>query len=281
MLIALAFLAFSVAASGQSPCGGIAGVSVTLSPPTAALGQVIQVTVTNGSGQVIHLPTPCAFHAIFANASCANPAAFTPFCQAVITPVPPGQSVTMPWDQKDNGGAQVPAGIYSVEVRYFDAAFNPFRCCVTGEISAAGKVYCTAKVNACGTLPAIGFSGVPSATAGSGFTVSTTNSKGTKCGLLLYGDSGPAQPPFPFSGGLLCVAPAIKRSIGVCDSGGTPGACDGTLALDMNAFATGALGGNPLPSLLVPGTQVDCQYWGRDTPGNSLLSDALEYVIGP
>ena len=152
---------------------------------------------------------------------------------------------------------------------------------MTGEISAAGSIYCTAKVNSCGNLPAIGLSGVPSASAGSGFTVNASSSKGTKCGLLLYGDDGPAQPAFPFSGGLLCVAPQIKRSVGVCDATGTPGACDGVLAIDMNAFATGALGGNPLPSLLVPGTQVNCQFWGRDTPGNSLLSDALQYVVGP
>ena len=48
----------------------------------------------------------------------------------------------------------------------------------------------------------------------------------------------------------------------------------------MNAFAVGAVGGNPLPSLTIPGTQVKCQFWGRDTPGSSLLSDTLEYFIG-
>ncbi len=48
----------------------------------------------------------------------------------------------------------------------------------------------------------------------------------------------------------------------------------------MNAFAVGALGGNPLPSLTIPGTQVNCQSWARDTPGNSLLSDALEWFVG-
>jgi hypothetical protein len=25
--------------------------------------------------------------------------------------------------------------------------------------------------------------------------------------------------------------------------------------------------------------EVDCQFWGRDTPGNALLSDALEYFV--
>jgi hypothetical protein len=280
LLIVSAILALSFSAAGQTTCA-LTGVTVTLSPPVAAVGQTIQVTLTNNSGQTINLPTSCTYFAIYAKSSCSSPAAFTPQCLQVITPVPNGQSHSMAWNQKDNGGVQVPAGFYSVEVRYFDGAGMPLRCCVPGEISAVGTIYCTAKVNACGTLPAIGASGAPSASAGSGFTVSTTSSKGTKCGLVLYGDAGPAQPPFPFNGGVLCIAPTVRRSIGICDSTGTPGACDGTLALDMNAFATGALGGNPLASLLVPGTQINCQFWGRDTPGNSLLSDALEYVVGP
>ena len=49
----------------------------------------------------------------------------------------------------------------------------------------------------------------------------------------------------------------------------------------MNAFAVGALGGNPLPSLTIPGTQLNCQFWGRDTLANgALLTDALEYFVG-
>ena len=49
----------------------------------------------------------------------------------------------------------------------------------------------------------------------------------------------------------------------------------------MNAFAVGGLGGNPGSFLTQPGAQVNCQFWARDTVGNALLSDALEYVISP
>ena len=49
----------------------------------------------------------------------------------------------------------------------------------------------------------------------------------------------------------------------------------------MNAFAVGALGGNPSPALTVPGTVVHCQWWGRDEGASTTLTDAVEYVIGP
>ena len=141
-------------------------------------------------------------------------------------------------------------------------------------------VYCTAKTNSCGSLPAIDLQGSSSASLVSGFTISASNTRGTQAGLLLYTDSGGAS--VPFSGGTLClnVVP-LKRSVAVVDSNGTPGHCNGTLSIDMNTFAAGLLGGNPLPSLAVPGTQVNCQFWGRDTIANgALLSDALEYFVG-
>jgi hypothetical protein len=143
------------------------------------------------------------------------------------------------------------------------------------------RAYCTSKPSSCGTLPLLTAAGTPSASATSGFTLSATRAKGQKLGLLIYTDAGPALPAAPFQGGWLCLASPVRRSIAVADMSGTPGLCDGVLALDLNAFAAGLLGGNPLPSLRVAGTTVNAQFWGRDLPGVSLLTDALEFVLCP
>ena len=49
----------------------------------------------------------------------------------------------------------------------------------------------------------------------------------------------------------------------------------------MNAFASGGLGGFPLPALRQPGRTVVCQWWTRDAtdPFGSGLTDALEFTV--
>lgn len=147
-----------------------------------------------------------------------------------------------------------------------------------------GAIYCTAKVNSLGCTPSIAAFGTPSATSGSGFTVAAVNAINNKAGQLFYSFNGAAN--FPFQGGTMCVGSPIHRSVGVVTGGNPPpDDCSGVFAIDMNAFAVGSLGGNPQPSLLIPGTVVHCQFWGRDPgfapPNNTQLTDALSYVIGP
>jgi hypothetical protein len=144
-------------------------------------------------------------------------------------------------------------------------------------------VYCTAKTNSLSCTPTIGSVGTPSATSGSGFVVSASNTINNKSGLLFYGVNG--QSAMAFQGGTLCVKSPIKRTPGT-NSGGNPppNDCSGVFSVDMNLFAAGGLGGTPLPALSVPGSVVDCQFWGRDpgfvAPNNTTLSDGLEYTVG-
>lgn len=143
--------------------------------------------------------------------------------------------------------------------------------------------YCLAKVNSIGCLPQVAGVGFPDSSSSSGFVVSASQVRNAKTGLLMYTSMGRAN--VPFQGGLLCVASPVRRSIAL-HSAGTPLPavdCTGVYSIDMNSFAQGLLGGTPASFLLVPGTLVDCQFWGRDPgfapPNNSTLSDGLEYVI--
>ena len=156
---------------------------------------------------------------------------------------------------------------------------------VTGPCCGVEAGYCVAKVNSLGCTPLIDGVGTPSAGLPSGFTVRGLSVRNQKPGLLLYGTTGRANGPF--QGGTLCIAAPVRRSTSV-NSGGTPSPandCSGVYAIDMNAFASGALGGTPSPALLMPGTLVQTQWWGRDpgfpAPNNVTLSAGLEYRICP
>lgn len=143
--------------------------------------------------------------------------------------------------------------------------------------------YCAAKLNSLGCLPTIAGAGFPDSASASGFVVSGSLVRNQKPGLLLYSAAGRAM--LPFQGGFLCVNSPIRRTIQL-DSGGSPLPavdCSGVYSIDMNRFAQGALGGAPAAYLQVPGTVVDCQFWGRDPafppPNSSTLTDGLEYTI--
>ncbi len=149
-------------------------------------------------------------------------------------------------------------------------------------------VFCTAKVNSLGCTPTIGSTGASSASAGSGFVIGTTNVINNKPGLYLYSDGGRAA--VPFFGGLLCVGNPptnpIRRSVPMNSLGNPPpNDCSGAYTMDWNTFSVGGLGGTPQAYLVVPGTIVQVQAWGRD-PGfpagfNATLSDGLEYTVCP
>jgi len=150
----------------------------------------------------------------------------------------------------------------------------------TATCPAGPFTYCVAKTNSCGGTPALSFSGTPSASATSGFMLDASGAGFGKAGLVIYTDQG--QGNQPFQGGTLCIALAgLRRGPAVFETGGTPGMCNGTFSLDLNAFAAGQAGGNPQGYLSVPGTQINVQQWGRDSTTSAYLSDGGQYVVGP
>ncbi|HUR29272.1 MAG TPA: hypothetical protein VM509_13880, partial [Planctomycetota bacterium] len=151
------------------------------------------------------------------------------------------------------------------------------------DLVEAYTVYCVAKNNSLGCSPSIAAQGAGSATQSQGMVISCAQVLNNKPGLLLYSIAGRSSAPF--QGGILCVSQPVHRTPGL-SSGGTSAPaqdCSGAYSIDMNSFARGALGGQPIPALGVPGTLVQCQWWGRDpgfgAPNNSMLSDAAEYTI--
>ena len=125
----------------------------------------------------------------------------------------------------------------------------PDECeCQGGALPA---IYCTAKQNSLGCLPAIAFLGVASVSSPAPFVISASGIRNNKPGLLLYGFQPAA---LPFQGGTLCIAAPVKRSPGI-NSGGTPSGggndCSGILEIDFNAF----LQSGAVPALLVVGPE--------------------------
>ena len=136
--------------------------------------------------------------------------------------------------------------------------------------------YCTAKITSGGCVPAMLFTGTPSASAGSGFGIFASQVEAAKSGLFFYGKSG--KQAIPFQGGWLCVkAPLVRTAL---QSSGGAAPCSGTFAIDFNAFI--ASGKDPG---LAAGATVDGQWWFRDPgfapPNATGLTDAIDFTIQP
>ena len=106
-----------------------------------------------------------------------------------------------------------------------------------------------------------------------------------KRGLSIYSLFGPASQTL--GGGTLCVSSPLRRSAPRELRGNALLAvdCSGAFSLDCTSFAHGFLGGTPAPELLVPGTSVAGQWFGRDPgylpPNNLMLSNALLWTVLP
>ena len=141
------------------------------------------------------------------------------------------------------------------------------------DCASAAEVYCTAKTTSSGCTPTIGTSGVPSATAASGFSIRASQVEPGQPGILFVGRNG--ADALPFQGGLLCVRPPLERTaVQDSGSGGSP-PCAGILTLDLNAAGICAAIG--------VGYTGWAQGCFRDPPsaGGIGLTDAISFVVCP
>jgi hypothetical protein len=149
-------------------------------------------------------------------------------------------------------------------------------CPCTGAIST----YCTAGISASGCAAALTSTGVPSVSAGSGFTIDASNVEGQKDGLYFYGFNGAQANPWGNGTSYQCIVPPVIRTP-VMSGTGTVGLCDGSLSRDLATYwATAAPA--KVPSA---GLHVNLQLWYRD-PGSTSnqstsLSDGLEFMACP
>jgi hypothetical protein len=145
--------------------------------------------------------------------------------------------------------------------------------------SGGATSYCTAGTSASGCLATLGTSGTPSATSPSGFVVTASGVEGDKDGLYYFGVNGQQASPWGNGTSYQCVTPPVTRA-GILSGSGTPGACDGTFAQDLNALWSSNPVKNP-----GEGATVECQLWYRDplNTGNQTtgLSNALSFVVCP
>ena len=132
-LAAALLFVFVGGAGAQSSCGSIPGITVDVTPSPAPLGQPITITLKNNSNVQVDLPDACLIDWVSTGSTCTGQTVFSPICAQVITPVPPGSSVSFVWDQKDDLGQQVPVGTYSFKIKFFTPTGSD-GCCPSVDI---------------------------------------------------------------------------------------------------------------------------------------------------
>jgi hypothetical protein len=132
-------------------------------------------------------------------------------------------------------------------------------------------VYCTAKKNSVGCIPAIGTLNAPSYSGGA-FEVIAKNVVNNKSGLLFWGYTPSAV---PFQGGIKCVLNPVKRTP-LQNSGGNPppNDCSGTYSFNFDTAYMAFKG-------IAPGDTLYAQYWSRDplAPFTTGLTDAVKFTV--
>lgn len=153
-------------------------------------------------------------------------------------------------------------------------AFDNFLLSVTSVSN-----YCTAGTSAAGCLATLSATGLASATSANGFTVTSSSLEGQKNGQFFWSTNGKNAGSWGNGSSFRCTIPPNNRG-GLLFSGGTVGACNGSVSQDLNARWQAKPAQNP-----GSGALVQVQYWYRDPLNTSnqttSFSDALEFCVAP
>ncbi|MBM3988723.1 MAG: hypothetical protein FJ294_12295 [Planctomycetes bacterium] len=149
--------------------------------------------------------------------------------------------------------------------------------------SATPTTFCTPQfpgtTNGC--YATISASEQPSLSSTTSCLLSLAHVEGGKTGLFFYGTQGRTSSPWcSTSSNLLCVKPPTQRT-SAFDTGGTDGACNGSLALDFGTWCATHPGtvGSPWSA----GAKAWVQGWFRDPPAckTTSLSEGIELTWQP
>lgn len=142
-------------------------------------------------------------------------------------------------------------------------------------------VYCTSGTSVHGCVPQISATGVPSASAGSGFNISVSLSEGQSTSIIFYGVNGRFIQPWAIGGtSFFCVKTPLQRTV-FMNSGGSLNTCSGTFGVDWATYVVAHP--NALGHPFFSGQLVQAQGWYRDagSPKTTSLSAALEFTVQP
>ncbi len=142
--------------------------------------------------------------------------------------------------------------------------------------------YCTSGTSYSGCSALISATGIPSATAGAGFSLSATSVEGGKNGMFYYGVNGRQGNSWGNGTSFRCVVPPTKRG-GLLAGNGTAGTCGGVFTQDLNArWCPSCPKSSHNPGA---GAVMQAQLWYRDPLSTSSqttsFSDAVEFTICP
>jgi hypothetical protein len=186
---ALVSMGFVSSALAQSPCSP--GLDLTVSPAAPMLGEVITVTVTNNTGVLLWHTLGAPIGGAFAG-GCGGTWIWSPWIIDLPTPLAPGTSASVVWDQTDSiFGEQVPPGRYGFTSLLSDDQQQAYSCCIEvtihGPCGTPPTAYGTASVGAGGFAPSLSAVNGPAYFGNDAFALAVAGVRGGAVGGLVVG----------------------------------------------------------------------------------------------